>query len=226
MTNEASLIGLRLVLGIVEAGFFVSRDPRPASSSFLIVSVARYSPLHELLVQEDGTSPSLLHLLCRFSFGGSIRWSARWRYLDRLRQRERPACLEMAVLKCALIRFTALIAYIVAVEGLMTVAFAVIAIFILPDMPSNTKWLTEEERAYAVGRLVADHNADGDEDEKVGHWASIKMATLDWRTWLFCFGQSTCTAAGTITYFIPTLTSSLGYSGSEAQYVSVFLIQE
>ncbi len=70
-----------------------------------------------------------------------------------------------------------------------------------------------------VDRLIADDNTDLEEDAAVGHWKSFVMAATDWRTWLFCFGQSCCTAAGTITYFIPTLTTALGYSGNMAQYV-------
>lgn len=81
----------------------------------------------------------------------------------------------------------------------MTVFFAVVAVFVLPDFPGNTKWLSEEERKYAVARLVADNNTDDEADAAVGHWKSFVMAAKDWRTWLFCFGQSTNTAAGTIT---------------------------
>ena len=33
--------------------------------------------------------------------------------------------------------------------------------------------------------------------------------------------QSLCTCAGTITYFIPTLTASLGYTGTTAQYMTI-----
>lgn len=102
----------------------------------------------------------------------------------------------------------------------MTIFFAVCAVFILPDFPGNTKWLSAEERAYAVARLAADNNIDTEEDDAIGHWKSFTMAVKDWRTWLFCFGQSTCTAAGTITYFVPTLMTSLGYTGTTAQYVS------
>jgi hypothetical protein len=102
----------------------------------------------------------------------------------------------------------------------MTVAFAVLAVFILPDFPGNTKWLSEEERAYAVARLSADNNHDSAEDAEVGHWKAFVLAVKDWRTWLFCFGQSTCTAAGTITYFVPTLMNALGYHGKKAQFVS------
>jgi len=123
-----------------------------------------------------------------------------------------------------------------SVEGCMTLVFSVISMcvsvpthcssppdidtsFILPDFPANTKWLTEEERRYAVARLAKDDNIDSADDQAVGHWRSIVLAVKDWRAWLFCFGQSTCTAAGTITYFIPTLTASLGYSGRKAQFV-------
>lgn len=103
----------------------------------------------------------------------------------------------------------------------MTVLFSVIAVFVLPDFPGNTAWLSEEERSYAVARLVADNNTDDASDEAVGYWQSFVMACRDWRTWLFCFGQSTNTAAGTITYFVPTLMTALGYSGRQAQFVSV-----
>jgi hypothetical protein len=91
--------------------------------------------------------------------------------------------------------------------------------FILPDFPATTKWLTPDERAYAVARLAAENNADSEKDQAVGHRQSIIMAVRDWRTWLFCFGQSCCTAAGTITYFVPTLMNALGYTGTKAQFV-------
>lgn len=108
----------------------------------------------------------------------------------------------------------------------MTVAFAVFAVFILPDFPGNTRWLSEEERKYAVARLAADQNIDDQDDAAIGHWKSFVMAVKDWRTWLFCFGQSTLTAAGTITYFVPTLMNSLGYEGKQAQFVSASVDDE
>lgn len=107
-----------------------------------------------------------------------------------------------------------------SVEGLMTVVFAIVAVFVLPDFPGNTSWLSGEERQYAVARLLADDNADNEVDDQVGYWQSFVMACKDWRTWLFCFGQSTNTAAGTITYFVPTLMTALGYTGRQAQFVS------
>jgi len=107
------------------------------------------------------------------------------------------------------------------VEGLMTMVFAVSAVFIMPDFPGNTRWLSEEERRYAVGRLIADHTAVQETDTDMPLWKAAKVAVLDWRMWLFTFGQTCNSCAGTISYFIPTLVSSLGYEGNMAQFMTV-----
>ncbi len=42
------------------------------------------------------------------------------------------------------------------IEGAMTVAVAIIAIFILPDFPSTSNWLTPAERRLAELRMEED----------------------------------------------------------------------
>ncbi|ATY63859.1 Major facilitator superfamily general substrate transporter [Cordyceps militaris] len=98
------------------------------------------------------------------------------------------------------------------IEGCMTVGFSFIAMSILPDFPATTRWLTPEERNYAVRRLAHDNNYSL--LEPAGHWQSFLQAVKDWR-------QSLCTCAGTITYFIPTLMISLGYAGQQIQYMTI-----
>jgi len=105
------------------------------------------------------------------------------------------------------------------IEGVCTIGFSIFAMFILPDFPATTKWLTPEERAYAIARLAQENNAN--QAGNVGYWESFVMAVRDWRTWLFWFGQTTCTCAGTITYFIPTLMEALGYEGTKSQFMTV-----
>lgn len=41
-------------------------------------------------------------------------------------------------------------------EGCATVLFAVIFFFTLPNFPEESKWLSEEEKAYVAARLRAD----------------------------------------------------------------------
>ncbi|EFY91664.1 vitamin H transporter, putative [Metarhizium acridum CQMa 102] len=65
------------------------------------------------------------------------------------------------------------------IEGCLTVGFATIAIFILPDFPATTRWLTAEEREYAISRLENDHNST--QAGNLSHLQSFLHAVRDWR---------------------------------------------
>ncbi|KAJ9091883.1 hypothetical protein QFC19_008909 [Naganishia cerealis] len=65
------------------------------------------------------------------------------------------------------------------IEGSMTIGVAILAIFILPDWPATTKWLTPRERALAVRRLAKD--AGGIEDENGNVWKGARDALLDYK---------------------------------------------
>jgi len=58
--------------------------------------------------------------------------------------------------------------------------------FIIPDWPSTTKWLSEEERALGVIRLIEDA---GEEEEDIKQGDAFKMAVKDHRVWLCVVGQ-------------------------------------
>ena len=72
------------------------------------------------------------------------------------------------------------------IEGAATVVFACCTAFIIPDWPSTTKWLSEEEKALGVIRLVEDA---GHEEEDIGTLDALKMASKDHRVWLCILGQ-------------------------------------
>ncbi|QKX54712.1 uncharacterized protein TRUGW13939_01800 [Talaromyces rugulosus] len=105
------------------------------------------------------------------------------------------------------------------IEGCITIGFAILSIFILPDFPATTKWLTITEREYAMRRLEHDNNSTLAGD--LSHTQSFIHAVRDWRTWLFVLAQSLCTCAGTITYFVPTIMAALGYTGKSVQYMTI-----
>jgi hypothetical protein len=63
--------------------------------------------------------------------------------------------------------------------------FSVIVVFILPNWPKNTKWLTDEEKALAAARIKADHV--GSNDTKMKPSRSVLAALSDWRTYHFTF---------------------------------------
>lgn len=76
----------------------------------------------------------------------------------------------------------------------------------MPDWPSTTKFLSPEERLLAAQRLAHDGlgNTAGAQGH-IGHWQAVKMAVVDWRTWMLTALYMLCTGAQTIQYFVPTL---------------------
>lgn len=96
------------------------------------------------------------------------------------------------------------------IEGAATVVCALPAYFILPNYPSTTKWLSEEERALAIWRLASE--ADGEEDEvKDGVWNGFKQACADPKVWLLVVIQTGAVMGMSFTYFFPSIVATLGY---------------
>ncbi|KAJ0124475.1 hypothetical protein J7T55_005813 [Diaporthe amygdali] len=62
------------------------------------------------------------------------------------------------------------------IEGAATVVCAMATTFIIPDWPATTKWLTEEEKALGVVRLIEDA---GDEESEIRTFDALKMAVKD-----------------------------------------------
>lgn len=96
------------------------------------------------------------------------------------------------------------------IEGSVTVAISLASIFVLPDFPATTKWLTPEERALAMHRL---HAYSGSTDEERGPLLQgLKMAAFDYKVWLLTLIVILKTSAGAITQFIPTLVRTFEFS--------------
>ncbi|KAL1762690.1 major facilitator superfamily domain-containing protein [Schizophyllum commune] len=99
------------------------------------------------------------------------------------------------------------------IEGALTMAVAVLAIFILPDFPSTTRWLTPEERALALRRMAEDVGVgDQDETEAHGPLHGLWLAIADWRVWWMAVGLTAQVIALSFNAYFPTLTRTLGYN--------------
>jgi MFS family permease len=96
------------------------------------------------------------------------------------------------------------------IESTCTILLAICAIFILPDYPHTTRWLSPEEQALAVARIQA-HS--GMQDRKRGRLTyGLKLAVMDYKVWLLALVIITKTSAGAVTSFIPTLVATFDYS--------------
>ncbi|KAJ0282151.1 hypothetical protein Brms1b_004966 [Colletotrichum noveboracense] len=95
-------------------------------------------------------------------------------------------------------------------EGVVAIAFALVAMWILPDYPHTTKWLSEEERAYAAWRLIEDIQ-EADTYHEQSMWGGVKMAVRDYRLYMFILMQHLSLVTQTFQYFFPTIVGTLGY---------------
>ncbi|CAO3586326.1 unnamed protein product [Absidia cylindrospora] len=105
--------------------------------------------------------------------------------------------------------------WLFVLEGIITLCIGVVSYWILPDYPSNTKWLTEEERDLAIRRLG--HAAP---KEKFS-WEGVKAALLDYKVWVFIIIFMAIQTGGQMNYFMPTFIQNVGYTGAMVQYMTI-----
>ena len=84
----------------------------------------------------------------------------------------------------------------------MTCFVAVIAIFVLPDFPSNSEtWLSPLEKRLAEKRMVEDTGLeDQKETEPAGAVAILVSAFTDWKLWFMAFTFSSFFSLATFGY--------------------------
>jgi len=98
------------------------------------------------------------------------------------------------------------------IEGLVTIFVAVCSIFILPDFPSNTQWLSPLERRLAEVRIAEDVGVVVEAGEKMSQMQGLKMAVADWKVWWLALTFTVFNIGTSFFAYFPTLTATLGYS--------------
>lgn len=83
-----------------------------------------------------------------------------------------------------------------------TVGVAILAYFMLPDSPLQTRWLTQEERELAHSRILFDTTG---KKEKQSVWLGLREACTDYRTWIFALMQNSHLSANGFKNFLPTV---------------------
>ncbi|GAP88653.1 putative allantoate permease [Rosellinia necatrix] len=100
------------------------------------------------------------------------------------------------------------------IEGTITIGVAILATFILPNYPANTKWLDAEEQAYAQWRLV-DDTGEADLADSISIKEGVKMAFKDPRLYMFALLQHLSLLTHAFQYFFPTIVKTLGFGTIE-----------
>jgi MFS family permease len=95
------------------------------------------------------------------------------------------------------------------IEGVVTLFIAILGLFMLPDHPLTTKWLTSEERTLAHDRITKD--TVGHEESK-GVLTALREALRDPRLYLLAFMQNMHLSACGFNNYFPTVVGSLGFN--------------
>ncbi|KIJ62691.1 hypothetical protein HYDPIDRAFT_41826 [Hydnomerulius pinastri MD-312] len=111
------------------------------------------------------------------------------------------------------------------IEGSVTIFVAICAVFILPDFPHNTRWLTPEERELAISRLAEDVNppmtSSPDSTESSSQhlnnsktespFDGFKSAMSDWKVWWFAGAATAQIFSQSFYIYFPTLSATMGF---------------
>ncbi|RKU46433.1 hypothetical protein DL546_006559 [Coniochaeta pulveracea] len=98
------------------------------------------------------------------------------------------------------------------IEGAVTMAVAISAGFILPDLPTNSRGFTEEELYVAQLRMTEDVGEADVDDVTQGPYDGFIMAVKDFKIYLMMITFTAYVVGLSFNAFFPTLTSTLGFS--------------
>lgn len=95
-------------------------------------------------------------------------------------------------------------------EGAVTIIVAFAGYLLLPNYPSNTPFLSGEERALAIWRLSREVNGQEDAVEE-SVFVGMKAAFADPKVYLLVFIQTAAVVSMSFTYFFPSIVKTLGF---------------
>ncbi|KAF7365197.1 MFS general substrate transporter [Mycena venus] len=109
--------------------------------------------------------------------------------------------------------------WIFILEGIITVAFSLLAYFVVPTWSQKATFLTEPERARLLARLKYD--SDAAREEKF-EWFFVFQAFKDHLVWAYALlFHGFAFVLYSLSLFLPTIIAGLGFSSWQAQLMTV-----
>ncbi|KAI9459750.1 major facilitator superfamily domain-containing protein [Boletus coccyginus] len=98
------------------------------------------------------------------------------------------------------------------IEGAITIFIGLLAMWLLPDLPHNTLWLSPAERRLVQVRLAQDVGEADKNPSEATIFHGFKLAIRDVKVWVFMFMACSQILGLSYVNFFPTLTATLGYN--------------
>lgn len=109
--------------------------------------------------------------------------------------------------------------YLYLITGSINVLYSLFLCLVLPDSPMNARFLTAEEKFWAVERLASNRTGISN---RVWKWDQVREALLDVRIWLiFFFNVATNIPNGGLQAFGTIIISDLGFSNLKASLLTM-----
>ncbi|TVY30373.1 Allantoate permease [Lachnellula hyalina] len=109
--------------------------------------------------------------------------------------------------------------YIFLIFGAITISWGILILFLLPDSPSTTRFLSTRERAVAVERVAANRQGIKNRTFKM---YQAKQMILDPKTWiLFIMALSSQIPTAAVTSFASINIASFGFDTLGTQYMLI-----
>ncbi|KAI0057886.1 MFS general substrate transporter [Artomyces pyxidatus] len=98
------------------------------------------------------------------------------------------------------------------IEGAITILVGFLSMYLLPDFPSNTRWLTPAERRLAQVRLSEDAGEADEDTARDSAWGGFVLAVKDPKVSIFALMMCSQLLGFSFVNFFPTLTATLGFN--------------
>ncbi|KAL7268603.1 hypothetical protein RUND412_008765 [Rhizina undulata] len=108
--------------------------------------------------------------------------------------------------------------WIFIVEGILTVAVAFSAYFIIQDSPLAARFLTPSEKIHLQSLLATDSSSESSDFS----WPEVRAAFTEWKVWLsaiICLGIALPTFSFAL--FLPSIINGLGFTATRSQLMTV-----
>ncbi|EMD33116.1 hypothetical protein CERSUDRAFT_118171 [Gelatoporia subvermispora B] len=98
------------------------------------------------------------------------------------------------------------------IEGAISVVIGFLAIFLLPDYPHNTRWLTPAQRLLAQVRIAEDAGEADEDSAQESAFVGLIMALKDPKVIIFAIMTCAQLVGLGFVNFFPTIAGTLGFS--------------
>ncbi|KAL5042504.1 hypothetical protein BDW71DRAFT_216953 [Aspergillus fruticulosus] len=112
--------------------------------------------------------------------------------------------------------------WIFIIEGLATIALAIISFFLLLDSPSlSSSWLTPSEIRFLELRQLA-NSVRSPHNKKGVSWSAISSVLTDWKIYLLILGSwSNAVPNYAMKFTMPQIITGMGFTSARAQLLTI-----